>query len=56
MLWDLQEEGYVTSERRVRRLARAAGLCGACASRAVGADDRAGPRQSAAWSIWWTAS
>ena len=26
ILWDLQEEGYVTSERRVRRLARAAGL------------------------------
>ena len=25
-MWDLQEEGYVTSERRVRRLARAAGL------------------------------
>ena len=25
-LWDLQEEGHVTSERRVRRLARAAGL------------------------------
>ena len=26
ILWDLQEEGHVTSERRVRRLARAAGL------------------------------
>ena len=26
ILWDLQEEGYVTSGRRVRRLARAAGL------------------------------
>ncbi len=26
ILWDLQEEGYVTSERRVRRLARAEGL------------------------------
>ena len=25
-MWDLQEEGDVTSERRVRRLARAAGL------------------------------
>ena len=25
-MWDLQEEGYVTSGRRVRRLARAAGL------------------------------
>ena len=25
-MWDLQEEGYVTSERRVRRLARAEGL------------------------------
>ena len=25
-MWDLQEEGHVTSERRVRRLARAAGL------------------------------
>jgi putative transposase len=26
ILWDLQDEGHVTSERRVRRLARAAGL------------------------------
>ena len=40
-LWE-QEEGYVTSERRVRRLARAEGL--QCVLRAVGADDRAGQR------------
>src|SRR5208283_4492922 len=53
ILWDLQEEGFVTSGRRVRRRPRA---CSACIpGRRRGRPCRTA-RQSAAWSIWWTAS